>query len=387
MKKGFYFGVGLIVIFIGCLLAYGIYLNERSENQITLRMSERRLPLHGAKVTMRNIYPVFEIDIINFYSNEMIDVNSLIEGKVQRHLAAQNDFVREGDAISELVNEDIPLQIIQADSDILEAEANLARAQNTYNRYSQLVELDAISKQKFDEAKADFESAKARLKNANAKREQLSLRSARQIVTAPISGEIIRFYKPVGSYVTAGSPVALIGNFDTLYFTCDISNAYWQPIEGLPVEVKFSDTEPFDKVYGTNFSAGNLGDAQTFNARLVETAPPISQPADVRKFTWAVDNSSGLLEPGLYHSGEIHSKIARNCLTVPRVAVVDDAEDGVYIVKDDVLQFRHVVVGIGDSDFVEVISGLNEGDIVVTSATEGLSEGLKVEVTLDEEAH
>ena len=64
------------------LLGYGVYLNERSENQITLRMNERSLPLHGVKVATRNIYPVFKLDFINFYSNEMVDVTALILNKI-----------------------------------------------------------------------------------------------------------------------------------------------------------------------------------------------------------------------------------------------------------------------------------------------------------------
>ena len=387
MRKNFYIAMAVVVILIVGLLGYGVYLNERSENQITLRMNERSLPLHGVKVATRNIYPVFKLDFINFYSNEMVDVTALIEGKVNRLFVEQNNFVRAGDPLVELFNEEIPLQIIQADSDILAEEAALNRAENTYNRYLQLVELDAISKQKFDEAKAEFETSKARLKNYKAKRDQLSIRQTRQIVTAPISGEILKFYKQVGAYVVAGNPIVLIGNFDTLYFNTEFAGNIERFEVGQVVEVKFPNETNFSKTYGAQYSPGNLGSNQIFTAKLAEISPPMNQKAELRKFIWQLDNSVGLLEPGFYEGAEIHSKIAKKCLTIPIDATVDDADDFAYTVENGVLKMRKIVTGVNDGKFIEVISGLSEGDIVITSATEGLSDGLKVEITLDEEAN
>ena len=387
MKKGFYIAMAAVVILIVVLMSYGVYLNERSANQITLRMNERSLPLHGMKVATRSIYPMFKLDFINFYSNEMVDVTALIDGKVNRLFVEQNNFVREGDPIVELFNEEIPLQIIQAESDILAEEAALNRAENTYNRYLQLVELDAISRQKFDEAKSELESAKARLKNYKARRDQLSIRQTRQIVTAPIGGEILKFYKQVGAYVVAGNPIVLIGNFDTLYFNTSFAGNFERLEVGQVVEVKFPNEENFSKTYGAQYSPGNRGINQIFTAKLAEISPSMNQKAELRKFIWQLDNSVGLLEPGFYEGADIYSKTAKKCLTIPINSITGDADDFVYTVENGVLKMRKIVTGANDGKFIEVISGLSEGDIVITSSTEGLSDGLKVEITLDEEAN
>ena len=376
----------MVVILIVSLLSYGIYLNEKSESQIALRMSERRLPLHGAKVTARNIYPVIKMDFINFYSNEMVDVTALIDGKINNFFVERNTFVHAGDSVAEIFNEEIPLKIKQADSDILEAEAALTRAQNTFNRYAQLVEMDAISKQKFDEAKADFESAKARLENYRAKRAQISITQTRQVITAPINGEILKFYKQFGAYVTAGTPVVLIGNFEMLHFDTNIVNDISRLEIGQSVEISFTD-EKFSKSYGSKYSVGNKGSKQIFNAKLIDISPPMTQPAEIRKLTWELDNTVGLLEPGFYENAEIHSPLAKKCLTIPRNATFDTKNNFVYVVEDGTLKLREIVSGVNDKNFLEVIDGLNEGDIVITSSPEGLSEGLQVEVTLDEEAN
>ena len=358
-------------------------MNLESESQIAVRMNERRLPLHGAKVTTRNIYPVVEMDFINFYSNEMVDVTALIDGRINKFFAERNNFVRAGDSIAEIFNEEIPLQLNQADSDILEAEATLTHAQNTYNRYAQLIGMDAISQQNFDEAKARLESAQARLENYRAKRAQLAIRQTRQVITAPINGEILRFYKQIGTYINAGTPVALIGNFDVLRFDMDFFNDSGLLKIGHLVEVSFND-ESFSKSYGSKYSAGNKSN-QTFKAKLIDISPPITQPAEIRKLTWEIDNKVGLLEPGFYEDAEIRSTLAKKCLTIPRNAIFDNKNNLVYVVEDGILKLREIILGVSDKNFIEVISGLNEGDIVITSSAEGLSEGLKVEVTLDKE--
>ena len=74
-------------------------------------------------------------------------------------------------------------------------------------------------------------------------------------------------------------------------------------------------------------------------------------------------------------------------MTIPLNATFDNKNNFVYVVEDGTLKLREIVSGVSDKNFLEVVSGLNEGDIVITSSAEGLSEGLKVEVTLDEEAN
>ncbi len=169
MKKPFYFGIGFIVCIIFMLLAYGVYLNRRSENQITDRMAGNRLLLQGTKAKVAEIYPVIELSLININSSEITDVVALIDGRITQEFVQKNSQVQAGDPIINLSNETIALKIKQADSDILEAEALLARARNNYGRYERLVARDAVPKERFEEAVAELKSAEAKLMNATAR--------------------------------------------------------------------------------------------------------------------------------------------------------------------------------------------------------------------------
>lgn len=386
MKKTFYFGMAIIVILILCLLCYAVYLNRHSEDIIAERMSNMKLPLQCSEAKFRDIQPIVNMSLVNLYSEEMTDVVSLIEGRVENEFVGISDRVEPGTPIVELVNETIPLKIKQADSDIAEAEAILTRAKNTYTRYEQLVAENAISLEKFDEAVAQLKSAEARLENFRAQKEQLLIQQSRQTVTSSIRGQILKIYKQQGSYVTTGMPVALVGNFDKLYFKISLPDSiFYNIILNQVLEIKFPSDENFSKTYGAKYGSNNRGDNEIFNAQIIEISPPMTDSASIRQIIFEIDNRSGLLEPGFYNDITITNKVPKKCLSVSTDAMLDDKFHSLFVVENGVLKKKNVTAGLDDGKYVEILSGLSAGDIVVTSETSGLQEGTEVEVNLEED--
>ena len=64
--------------------------------------------------------------------------------------------------------------------------------------------------------------------------------------------------------------------------------------------------------------------------------------------------------------------------------MIDDQNSSVFVFEEGVLKRRKIVAGANDGSYIEIVSGLNPGDIVITSETSGLSEGMAVDVNLDE---
>ncbi len=74
-------------------------------------------------------------------------------------------------------------------------------------------------------------------------------------------------------------------------------------------------------------------------------------------------------------------------LTVPLAAMIDSSRSAVFVVTpENTLERRAVKTGADDGNYIEILWGVREGETVVTSAAEGLKEGMKVTVTLTEEA-
>jgi len=384
MKKYYALGLALVLVCAVALIAYGMYLNKAGELKITERMDNRAIPLQGEKVAFRNIQPTFVLDTVNLYSEEMADAVALIDGRLTDAFIAKNDKVRQGQNLFMIVNEDIPLKIEQAQSGIARAEAQLANARSTYARYTRLMEKDATSKEKFEESEMQFRAAEAGLKEAVTVRDQLLVQEGRQQITAPIDGEVLILYRQIGSYVTAGTPIALIGNFGTLYFSMPIEDKFAKNIfVGENFELNFKNSAALRKAYDTEFAAGNLGSEQSFPVKIREITPSLNKVAAMRKIVFEVDNRVGLLEQQTYNGVTLRVMSPRRALTVPLAAMTDTNKDAVFVVTaDNTLERRAVRTGADDGSYIEITAGLREGETVVTSATTGLESGVKVEVTL-----
>lgn len=384
MKKPYLVGLVFILLFAVAMVAYGAWLNESGENQIMERMEQRTILLQGAKVQFRNLYPQLRLETINLYSEEIADAVALIDGRIEQVFVSKNSGVVRGQVLFTLLNEDIPLKIQQAESSIARAEAQLANAKNNYARYTRLMERDATSKEKFDEAEANYLASVAALKEAQTIKEQLLVQSGRQEVTAPINGEVLIIYRQQGAYVTAGTPIALIGNFSHLYFStpADDKNARKLSI-GERAELSFTSGQIMRKAYDTEYAAGNRGDEQVFSVTVREIMPSLSEPASLRKIVWEVDNSVGLLEQQAYSGAILRAVRSHKFLCVPLAAMTNSKHDSVFVVKaDNTLERREVKTGTNDGSYIEIVSGLREGETVVTSASEGLADGMKVTVNL-----
>ena len=381
MKKYFLIGLGIVLALSLSLILYGAYLNERGEFQIAKRMSERSLELQGAKSEKRFIRPYFKLNAINFFSKDMTDALALSDGRIVECVAPKGSFVRKGDTLFLLVNEELPLQIKQAEANILSARAEKHSRENQYKRYLMLKDKGAISAQQFDEAEAANRAAVAGLEVAEAKLGNLRIQEERQKVAAPLDGQVLMLYRQPGAYVTGGTALALVGDFRTLYFSTPVDDKLARHlIPGLEVELVFSNKD-FKKVYDTNYAAGNLGSSQKFTASIAEITPPLSEPAAMRNVVWQADNRSGLLEPQTYGGVSLQSRTGHDGLAVPLAAMADNSNNRVYVAKgDDTIEERKVKTGTNDGSYIEILEGLAEGEIVVTSGTEGLRSGMRATV-------
>lgn len=386
MKKLYFVGMALILSAAVAIISYGAYLNETGENQIAKRMEERTVPLQGEKAKFRNLRPVFVLDTINLNSDDMADAVALIDGRIENSFVKKNSNVQRGQVLFELVNDDIPIKIRQAESSIAKAEAQVLQARNSFNRYERLKDRNATSMEKYDEARMNYQAAEANLREAQAVKDQLLVQDSRQDVIAPIDGEILIVYKQIGAYVQAGTPIALVGNFERLNFSLPVEDSQARRLSiGERFELNFKNSHSFRKAYDTEYGAGNLGNEQTFSVYVKEIMPDLSRAAEMRKIVFEVDNSVGILEQQAYSGVELIRMTPHNALTIPLSAVGDNRQYVFVETADNKLEHRKISVGADDGKYIEILSGLKEGETVITSATKGLTEDTKVTVTLSED--
>ena len=327
MKKYFYIGLVIILVLSISIIFYGAYLNSRGENIIANRMDNRHIALKGQVATTRNIQPVLNMDTIKLYSDKMADAVALIDGTITNAYVKRNNIVQAGDLMFSLVNEEIPLKISQADSDISKANVELKRAKNTYERYNQLMSMNATSAEKLDEVEAAYNAAIANVENLRMQKEQLLIQQSRQNILAPIDGEVLLLYRQPGSYVTMGTPIALIGDFSKLYFSQTINDADISRFSiNDEIELIFQEND-LQKAYDTDYAVGNLGNQQRFIAHILDITPNLNEPASMRKILFEIDNSVHILEPQSYRNVTLQIKQNFTCLTVPLTAMLNQEQN------------------------------------------------------------
>lgn len=394
MKKYYWIAMGLIVVLSLSLIGYGIYVNYKGESVISDRMNNRAIVVHGARAAAHEIYAQHEVANAAMEARHSIDVIAKVDGVITSKKMHKNMEVKKGEVIAVLENEDIPLRIKQAKSALKKAEAVELQARNSYNRYARLAELNATSQEKFDESKANYEAAMSAVEDAKAYLAREQLNQERLNIVSDMDGSVLVTYKGVGSYVTAGTPVCLVGDFDQLWFSADLDDQELRAMlgpEGDQAKLELSFKRPdFVKAYNTEYRSGNKGNFSTFSLEIQGIYPALDQPAATRRVVFYVSNPTGVLESRNYENLLVKNMKSRKVMSVPYSALFDDSNDdsivyNVYVVNsDNELEKRTVTIGAVGSGYVEIVAGVREGEIVVSSGWESLRSGQKVDVDLED---
>lgn len=155
-----------------------------------------------------------------------------------------------------------------------------------------------------------------------------------------------------GSYVSEGSPLVRLENFGSLWIEADAYPSEARQIkEGTPVKVRIS------------------GLPDEYSVKIDYTAPEMSAGSQIVKVRGTVNNSSGMLQPGMQATVLLPSATVRNAVRLPLDAVIRK-EDGAHVwikTGKDTFAPRNITTGAEDFEQIVATSGLNAGDEVVIS--------------------
>lgn len=385
MKKIYGVAMVLIIFMALAIVAWGAWLNYSDENQIANRMDNRRVEVTAAKAARREFAPTISLDAVRFVSDNMTDAVALTDGRILNWQVEKNEKVSKGQSLVEMVNENIPLKIQQAESAISRAEAMMTQARNSYQRQGRLKARRATSQEKYEEAEAQYMAAQGALREAQAQRDQYLVQQGWLSVKAPLDGEVLLIYQQAGAQVQAGTPIALVGDFSQLTFSLNLSDRDARHLQlGQTIYLAFAERKLTGKAYDTDYGVGNKERGMEIKAVLREIVPDLSEPADIRRTVWAVDNRARLLEPMLYTGVTMRTGQSYEALTVPLAAMIDKAHDTVFVLDaEGIIHLRTVKAGADDKKYIEIYDGLVEGDTVIVGNLEGLEDGMKVDAEVE----
>lgn len=235
------------------------------------------------------------------------------------------------------------------------ASARLKSAAADFERQKNLFAEGAVSQR-------DVEAAEANWRAAQAENSAASKRLADATVRAPQAGAVTERSVQSGTRVGAGDPLFVVSNTRELEFEASVPSEYVRLVR--PGSVVRLDV--------TGFETGSI---QGHVARVNTQADVATRQVKVYV---NVPNHSGRLVGGLFATGSVVTQEARKVLAVPNAALRHDGDEVfVWVLIADKLQRKTVQAGLRDErrDLIEVLSGLTEGDQVITGPVEGFSPG------------
>lgn len=297
-------------------------------------------------------------------------ISSKAMGTVTSILVKEGERVRKGQTLLTLDDSDVAQKAAAAEAGLKEASLGLESARRqmeqmeaTYQRYQKLHEAKAVSRQEFDnislqrdQARLGYEAMKESVQRAKASSSEAKVYRGYTRVASPFTGIVSEIKIDEGSMAAPGVPLVVIE--DDSSFTIEAS------LDGrLAGQVR----------PGTMLRAVAETGAE-FKARVIEVMPSID-PA-TRTFLVKASIKGEGLRTGLF-ARLLVPGVEREMLTVPVSAIVNKGQlTGVYVAdQNNVVSYRLVRTGEKAGDEVEVISGLSEGERVISKGAERAVDG------------
>ena len=315
------------------------------------------------------------------------EVRPQVTGIVQKRLFTEGAIVKQGQPLYQLDASSLRAAEASAAAVLAKAEASQQTLEATARRNAELVKINAISQQAYEEsqaaakqARADVAVAKANLENA-----RINLKYSR--IEAPISGRISMSSVTPGALVTANQPTPLteIVQLDPMYVDFTQSSAdllqlrrdwdagRYQKVNGeqIPVRIRLED-----------------GSAYAHEGKLQFAGMIVNTTMGTVTLRAVVPNPDGVLMPGMFVQALLPTGLAPEAILVPQQSVSRDltGRASVLVVKpDDTVEKRTVELNraLGAQWLLE--SGLQAGERVVVDGFQRIKPGdtvVPVEVDL-----
>ncbi|HEX6575531.1 MAG TPA: efflux RND transporter periplasmic adaptor subunit [Gemmatimonadaceae bacterium] len=269
------------------------------------------------------------------------------QGRVTALLFHEGQYVAAGTPLVRIDDAVLRAQAERADADRDLANQQLARVRK-------LREQNAAPP-------AELERAEAAARSANAALSLLNVQIARSVVRAPFSGVVGQRFVSVGDYVTTASPLLTLQTVDPQRAVIEVPERHAASLrQGQTVEFTVA-AEPQRK----------------FAARVDFIDPVVDNANRTITVKGLAANRDRLLKPGMFIEARLATAVRQNAVVIPEDAVQPLRTANVAWVVDNGKASRRVVqLGVRSAGYVEVLSGVKAGEMVVVGGLERMGEGM-----------
>jgi membrane fusion protein, multidrug efflux system len=295
---------------------------------------------------------------------EMVQITAEVSGAVKEVRFHAGDRVTAETVLARVDPERYRLEAVRADAAYRRAVADWKRSESDLDRRNALAREQLVAPEELNRVQQETERLDADAAAAKAALEIAEQNVRRADVRAPRAGEINTRTVDTGQFVQIGNVLATLVD-----------------LRRLRLRFKVSESESLKASEGqtVTFRVGSIGDTE-FGARVYHVGG-VADPGTRQVEILAWVNNPGLLKPGFFAEVTLATETHRNAVVISEGAV-QASERGfvVFVVENGVARERAVKIGLRTGDgAVEVVSGINLGETLVTEGSDRLADGMAVQ--------
>lgn len=284
-------------------------------------------------------------------ANEVVELSAEASGIITDIYFEEGREVEEGELLLKINDSELQAQKQRA-------EFRLNLAEQREERQQRLLDRGGISQEDYDATLNEVNVLRSEIQLINAQIEKTEIR-------APFSGVIGLKYVSVGSYIGPNTRIASLQEVD-------------------PIKIDFSVPERYlaRVTVGDQVIFTVQGVDSTFTGEVYAIEPRINTETRTLQIRAISDNSDQLLYPGAFANITLILDKIDDALMVPTISIIPALNtQKVFVVNDGIVEEKIIRSGIRNSEKVQVVEGLQQGDVVLTTGLLQVRPGMEVNIT------
>jgi len=316
----------------------------------------------------------------NIRAQDIVQITPQVSNRITEIHADLGDTVRQDQKLAQIYQKPFRDQYEEALSQLEQSRINFQRDSSQFERQKKLFNQDLISATEFDEARATYQNSKAQMQASRASLTQSEEDLENTVIRSPVYGVVLTRNVAQGDLASTGEAAFEIANlvgYETRVY--------------LPVE----DWKKASVGQEVSFRVSNQQEVAA-KGRVARKSPRIDPTTGLGEVVIALTQTGPSIFQGVLIESIINVTTHNDAIVIPRTALVENVQTFIepesntiqidrtysaFVVRGDSLAVKKDLrLGIEQGDKVEVLAGLQEGDQIVVTGKNSLSDSTKVRI-------
>lgn len=340
-----------VVLLVGGIIIYNKVLHPKEDASASPMKSgaASAISVNGFIVQPKNL----ENGILasgTLLANEEVELHPDVAGKIIELNLNEGTPVTKGTLLVKLFDADLQ-------ATLKKLNAQKETAEKTEQRLKQLLAINGVGQQEYDNAVTQLNGIKADIEFTNAQISKTEIR-------APFNGMVGLRNVSLGAYVSPITSIATLQQVDILKIDFTIPEKYSSSI---------------NKGDALKFTVD--GFIQTFTAKIYAIEPRIDEATRTIKIRALATNNTAKIFPGAFAKIDLGLKNIEGALMVPTQCIIPDARNKkLIVVKNGKANFVKIETGIRNESYIQITNGVEPGDTIVATALMYVKPDVRVRV-------